>query len=151
MTPEQYTTLAAEIPYRPRTENATGLLAPLVRSMGHILFLLGCTAAETDRSETAVPLLTPEEKRNELTNATDHLPSLDTTEASEVLSTAAKAHILTYTSLLDFLATEWSQWTPEDQLATLRATANAAAALATFLDQELAGFTPDQSNPGTSL
>lgn len=151
MTPDQYTTFASEIPYRPRGTNATGLLAPLVRSMGHILFLLGMTAAETDRSDTAVPLMTPEEKINELAHAKDHLPPLVDITDSPALSVPAKTNILCYYTLINTLNTDWAGWDHEAQINTLRVTTNAAAALAAFLDRELAGFRSDQSDPGTSL
>jgi hypothetical protein len=151
MTPDQFTMYAAGIPYNPRTQNARGLLAPLVRSMGHVLFLLGIAASETDRSDTAVPLMTAEEKQNELDHAYDHIPPLGEISDSPVLSTDAKANILTYGTIILNLKTEWASWDHDDQIRTLRATANAAAALAASFDRELAGFRSDQSDPGTSL
>jgi hypothetical protein len=152
MTPDQFTTLAAEIPYRPQGANAMGLLAPLVRSMGHILFLLACVAHEdTNPTDPPNPILSPEEKQNELTHAKDHLPPLVDINESPVLSALAKTNIITYYTLINTLNTDWAGWDHNAKMATLRSTANATAALAAFLDQELAGFRSDQSDPGTSL
>lgn len=148
MTPDQFLTYAAEIPYNPRNDNAQGLLAPLIRSMGHILFLLGIMAAQTPEGQV---LMTPEEKQNELTHAKDHIPPLADISDSPVLSTLAKTNILNYAALVAALEADWTSWNHNEQLSTLRATANAAAALGAFLDRELAGFRTDQSDPGRSL
>jgi hypothetical protein len=148
MNPIEFTTYVTEIPYNPRNENAKGLLAPLVRSMGHILFLLAVVSSET---EAGPVICTPEEKQNELNHAKDHLPPLVDIENSPILSSVAKLNILTYASAIDYLKNDWAGWEHDDQVTTLRAAANAAAALAAFLDRELAGFRTDQSDPGFSL
>jgi len=144
----QFIAYAREIPYNPRHENASGLLAPLVRSMGHILFLMACVASE---KEGEPPIMTPEEKQNELTHAKDHIPPLTEITESTALSNAAKAHIVNYAALIASLHTDWAGWEHDSQVETLRATTNAAAALAAFFDRELAGFRSDQSDPGISL
>jgi hypothetical protein len=145
MTPDQFIAFTTEIPYSPRAQNATGLLAPLVRSMGHLLYL-GAILSKAKADGVIY-----EEAYTELGFAKDHLPQTIFINDSPVLSQTAKIYINTYIASVCDLEEYWNEWDEDARLRCIIATVNAVAALAAYLDQELAGFLPNQSDPGTLL
>jgi hypothetical protein len=133
------------IPYRPNTQDATGLLPPIVRSMGHILY----TAAAIANAKDNGPTLTAEEIHNEFNHAKEHLNATEDILAQDILSELVKTYIKIYKQAITDLNDAWEGWSVEDQLYSIMATANAAVALAAALDRELTGFT--RSDPGFNL
>jgi hypothetical protein len=146
---ETFNEFIAPIPYRPAREYATGVLAPLLRSMGHILYLTAILAQETNNEgEIKMP---EEEKQNELNHAAAHLDATPLANDTGTFSTNAKANILTYATAVAHARDSFHNWTPQDRLICLRNLANRAAGLAASLDRELIGLTPENSDPGTSF
>lgn len=131
------------IPYSPAQSDARGLLAPLMRASGHILYLIGATAEEKH-------VVMPEEEKNELTAAAAHLA--DTSLLTlPVISDEANRHIKTFVTAVGIARDNFEGWSPEDRTTALRNLANRAAGLGAFLDRELTGINPAQSDPGSAL
>jgi hypothetical protein len=148
VTNTQFNDLTRSIPFAPTSEYAKGLLAPLVRATGHVLFLLAATAS---RTEAGPLILTPEEEKNELVHAAAHLDTAHFLEAVVPLSSGAKTNVVTFALLVNQARDNWDNWLPEDRPLCLRNLANAAAGLAAFLDRELTGLPAANSDPGSSL
>lgn len=130
------------IPFQPGGQMATGLLAPLIRSMGHVLY---CCGASAEPSYT----LTIQEVQDELTHATDHLATTLEVVHNAPLSQRAKDLILHYVQAVHDAQTESAAWSADDTTANFKNLANRAAALAAFLDGECVGLRG--SYPGSSL
>ena len=153
MTPEQFTEFLSNIPYRPREQTAKGVLAPLVRSMGHILYLVAVLAHEQNTPEGTAyfEILSDEEKRNELIHAAAHLDAAALARDATVLSSRAKTNLLSYAVAVNYARDGYTEWSPEERLLLYRNLANRAAGLAAMLDRELIGLSADRSDAGTSL
>lgn len=127
----------------PRTENATGLLSPIMRAMGHLLYALAASSA-------TIPLVTPEEIHDEVRSAAAHLDSTITAEAS-VLSDEAHQRILHIKTYATQAANDWTEWPEADRPRCLLALVNAFMSLTVFLDRELAGIQYYETDPGSAL
>jgi hypothetical protein len=119
---------------------AKGLLAPLLRSMNHILFALAGSYA-------APPMLTPDEILNELNEAQAHLDPVHFSHPA-TLSAEGIASIDRYKTIL---AETIRLHADEGEPARLGICVAAAASLAADLDWELAGIPRARSDPGSAL
>ena len=146
MTPTQFTASLSTIPYSPRQPQARGIIAPIMRVVGHITFLLVNLAMP----EGTARVLTPEEEQNELNEAAAHL---DTTNFPDLptISITAKGHITAFNAGVIALRDGYAEWTPADRIAGVRNLANRATGLAAYLDREFTGIDPDLSDPGSSF
>ena len=133
------TTDITTIPYAPRQEQAKGFLAPLIRMMGHVLYL---AAAHTT--------LTPEEAKKELEDAAAHIDASLVTN-SPMVSGTAKSYIKILHNHLIATAGAWEAYTEEQRTTNLSAVANRTAGAASYFDIEFAGLTADETDPGSSL
>ena len=140
---ETFSTRLNALPFTPSQENARGVLAPLMRSAGHLLFLMAATS-------TTPPLITDAEQTNELDHAAAHLAATNLASINN-FSTAGKNHVEAYVDLVGAAQRSWGTWTPDNRAAALRNLVNRSAGLASYLDRELIGLTPAQTDPGTSL
>jgi len=131
----------AAIPYAPQSSTATGLLAPIMRACGHILYLVGLMA------EPAYDL-TDEEAQRELTDASEHLSRTLAVIADAPLSGAAKNRIGAFILAVGWASTEWQEWPEDERGNNLTALAHRATALAAFLDREFIAINAD---PGRTL
>lgn len=142
----EFTNNLEVIPYAPQSQVAKGLLAPLLRASGHVLYLLAATAQTPEGGEH---LLTIEEEIHELTAASEHLAGTNVSTA--VLSEATRAHVAALQQGYADIATNFTAWNLADRLRGLRSLTNRTAGLAARLDRELAGISRDFSDPGISL
>ena len=137
----------AAIAYRPNQVEATGLLAPIIRATGHILYVTAALAVEAEEPEAYH--LTDEEALRELTAAAGHLSrTVATTEAAPV-SNACKQHVILFCDAVRLAGEEYPLWSDEDRGPSLKDLADRAAQLGAFLDGELAGLRG--SDPGRTL
>lgn len=139
-TPAEFQVTLSRLPYTPLQETAKGVLPVLLRSMGHILYVVGMLNETT----YAMP---EEEIQNELNHAASHLDA-SIVVTSNTLSTTAKDYILAYCTAVGHAKDSANQWTMDDRKRLLKDLANRAAGIAAFMDRECLGITSD---PGTSL
>jgi hypothetical protein len=127
------------IPYTPRTQTASGFLPPMLRAMGHILYLTGCLADEN-------MTVSDEEAINELQSATQHWLNRTATTAT---STAINERASVIGVAIDEAISEYTSWPEDQRTQNLRDLANRIVAFSCHLDRELVGLTT--SDPGSSL
>ncbi len=137
-----FTTVLSAIPYAPAQTTAKGLLPSMVRSMGHVLYLVGELS-----DEKRTPKIDDAEIQLQLDHAAEHLDASVVLEAN-ALSAAAKEHIVAYCTAIGHAKDSAVHWPEGDRIRLLRDLANRSAGLAAFLDRE---FTGSVSDPGTSL
>jgi hypothetical protein len=128
--------------FAPMGRNATGVLAPIIRAMGHILY---CAGAQAESGYN----LTDEEVRDELQSAAAHLTLTTTNIAAAPVSQRAKDYILAWVQAIYDAETEYAGWDHDTRVANFKDLANRAAGLAAFLDGECMGLRG--SDPGSSL
>jgi hypothetical protein len=124
-------------------DNARGLVAPVIRAMGHILFALAAL------SETPVTM-TEEEILDELRAASAHLTGT-LTHNPEYLSAPTAGAVTNFAAAVRLTSEAAGSWTPEQRISALGTVATAGAGLATLLDRDLAGISVRDSYPGNSL
>lgn len=128
------------IQYNPTEAAATGIVAPLIRASGHLLYLLA------EMSEHAEGI-DDESAKREITEAAEHfnwpIPE------SDIISRLTREQIGHFKSALTIANDEWDNWTPEDRIQNLKSLAHRAAGIGTQLDWEYAGVIG--SNPGRSF
>ncbi len=129
----------ANLPYTPRTPMASGFVPPMLRSMGHVLYLLGCL---NDEQVT----VSDEEGIGELTHARDHWNARAETPA---VSTAAVATAALIRDALTEAVAEFVEWDADTRTANLRDLSNRIMQYTADLDRELVGIR--DSDPGSSL
>jgi hypothetical protein len=134
-----YTDTIRSLPYAPRTTNASGFVPPMIRAMGHILYVTGCLA---DESITK----TDEQVLGELLAALEHWDARSETNA---VSTATLARATTIHEALTLAIEEYGSWEERNRLQNVRNLANRIIAYTCDLDRELLGLTG--SDPGSSL
>lgn len=134
-----FTEHIAAIPYTSTTNRGAGLLAPMMRAMGHILYLAGCMA------DTAITV-TNEQATRELTDAKEHWDARTGTEAVSSTTAGIIEHISQ--ALTDAIA-EYSSWTDQQRSTNIRDLANRMVFVGAKLDREAIGITG--SDPGSSL
>lgn len=139
MTFSEYLT---QIPFNADRASASGLLAPIIRASGHILYAM---AAFADPGYT----IPDEEVRVELNHATAHLASTPETVEAAPISSACKTIINAFVLATEASVNEWNDWTADQKGQNLRDLANRAAAIGAFLDGELAGV--PGSYPGSTV
>jgi hypothetical protein len=127
------------LPFAGRTQMGGGFLAPMVRAMGHLLFLLGCIADE----DTPV---TDEAAINELTHARDHW---NARAISEAVSTPVRERAVTIGTAINEAIAEWAGWDQQARETNLRDLNHRILQYAADLDRELVGLR--DSDPGTTL
>jgi hypothetical protein len=131
----------ARIPYNPRGTDAAGFLAPMFRTVGHLLMALNATADETLREHT-----NDEEILTELRDARTHWDAVNWNEA---LSTATATTVTAFGGALGSAAEEFPNWDEQTRIRNIRDLANRSAAIASVLDRELVGLR--DSDPGYAL
>lgn len=146
MNPTQFIATLTSIPYVPRQVMARGIVAPILRATGHLLFVYAVLSLPED-SQT---ILTEEEQINELLHAKEHT-DISTLTDLQTLSTAVQGQIATFSEGVHVLHAEYPAWTRDERQAALLAITNRAAGLGVVLDRELAGVPADRSDPGSSL
>lgn len=134
-----FTETMAQLPYTPRTQQASGFIPPLLRAMGHILYLLGVLS--DDKTEVS-----DEEAVTELTHAREHWNAR--AETSAVSAAAVERAALIRTALNEAVA-EFTGWNADQRTANLRDLNNRILQYTADLDRELVGIR--DSDPGSSL
>jgi hypothetical protein len=134
-----YADTIRSLPYAPRTPNASGFVPPMIRAMGHILYLTGCLADENIT-------VTDDQALNELRAALEHWDARSETNA---VSTATLARATTIQEALTLAIEEYGSWEERNRLQNVRNLANRIIAYTCDLDRELLGLTG--SDPGSSL
>lgn len=132
----------AAIPYAPVEPNATGIVAPIMRASGHILYTVGALA----EPGYTIP---EEEVLNELRAAQAHLTGTIAAVATAAVSTACIERVSTYVIAVGLAADEYADWPEDERGRNLKDLADRSAALGSFFDTELAGLY--RSDPGRSL
>lgn len=131
----------AAIPYNPRGTDAAGFLAPMFRTIGHLLMVLNITADEELRDQTDEGILL-----TELRDAAAHWNAIN---GGQALSTATGTTVGAFGLALDSAIAEFADWDENTRIRNIRDLANRTASLAAILDRELVGL-PD-SDPGYTL
>lgn len=127
------------LPFAGRTANASGFLPPLLRAMGHILYLAACAA---DANIT----INAGEGEAELDHAREHWNARANTQA---VSTAARDRATAIGTALTEARAEWPNWDRETRTNNLRDLAQRLVQYTADLDRELVGIR--DSDPGTTL
>lgn len=134
-----FTETIRAIPYTPRGQQASGYLPPILRAMGHVLYLTGCLADEN-------VTVTTEEAIAELQEAENHWNACATSPA---LSEAIVARGTSIGTAIVEARDEYASWAEDRRVQNLRDLANRVIQFSCDLDRELIGLTG--SDPGTSL
>lgn len=127
------------IPFNPRQPQATGILAPFNRASGHVLYLLGCLADDTQT-------VAEEDALAELNHAQEHL---DARQRTANLSAQAEAHLTALNTATAQLREEFTNWDDETKIRNTRDLAQRFIGISAFLDRELVGL--PGSDPGSTL
>lgn len=127
------------LPFAARTANASGFLPPMVRAMGHVLYLTGCLADEN-------VTVTDAEAHTELDHAVEHWNARAVTEN---VSTASADRSRAIGTLLQEARAEYAGWEPEARVNNLRDLSHRILQYSADLDRELVGL--PGSDPGSSL
>ena len=143
-----FTTALNAIPYSPRQAQAKGIIAPLIRSSGHILFLTACLSAMAVPEAAAI--MTEEEAIDELRQASAHVDPANIPRTIE-FSTRGAELLAVYTGAINTAVAGYHDWTAADRLTACRNLSNRAAALGAFLDREFTGIPEAESDPGSSF
>ena len=130
------------IPFAPTDSIATGLLAPIMRAAGHILYLVGAFA---EPGYT----LTDDEVRRELEHAAAHLVGTRTVAEQAPISSTIRSHINAFIEAVTYAGLEYPEWPEDERGPNLKDLADRTAALGSAFDLELAGIR--HSNPGRTL
>lgn len=134
-----FTDTIRSIPFTPNSVHARGFVPPIIRAMGHILFLTGSLA---DENVTVAAT----EAEAELQAAEDHWNARATTPAiSEAIATRAS----TIGTAIHEARSEFASWTEANRLQNIRDLAHRIVGFCADLDRELVGLT--DSDPGSSL
>lgn len=147
MNPTQFSTAIATIPFAPRQENAKGIIAPLIRATGHLLFLLAHITVQASENHTP---LTDTEQQQELTDAANHLTASNFPDLPTV-STTAKTHLAAFVLGVNNARDNWTTWAADARGGALRDLTNRAAAIGTILDREFTGLAANAVDPGSSI
>jgi hypothetical protein len=127
----------------PTQTNATGLVAPLLRATGHLLYALAA-------SSSTPPTMTPEEERDEIAAAALHL-NATFTAPDECLTVNIKDFQSSLVRNVNSAVAGWTNWSAEDHPRVLMALINECLSFGCRLDRELAGIRNSDSNPGSAL
>jgi hypothetical protein len=125
--------------YAPRTPNASGFLPPLLRAMGHIMFLDACLA---DPDVT----VTEENALEELRHAETHWNARATTTA---ISTATANKSAAIGIAITEAIAEYPGWDENTRIGNLRDLTHRIVQYAADCDRELVGLR--DSDAGTTL
>lgn len=134
-----FTDTLATLPFTPQTPNGSGFFPPMLRAMGHVLYLTACLADENIE-------VTDEQAGTELSAAITHWGERTGTEN---VSTDATTQADRIASLLFEAREEFSGWPEADKLNNIRGIAQRIVGYAAFLDRELVGLR--DSDPGSTL
>lgn len=127
------------LPFAGRTQLGQGFLPPMIRAMGHLLFLNACLADEN--VTVALP-----EAIEELTHAREHWNARTATEA---VSTAARNRAETIGTAIEEAIQEFEGWDENTRINNIRSLNHRILQYAAELDRETVGIR--DSDPGTSL
>lgn len=130
----------SEISFAPSTENGAGLLPPLTRTAGHLLYLLGRL------SDTPTRRPTDNQIREEIDSTKIHLTNLT---IPDYLSTSTKDILDKWMRASEALFEQIATWEMETRIQNLRALCNRTIQLMVVLDRETLGLT--ESDAGQSL
>lgn len=134
-----FTDSISAIPFAPTTNAGTGFLPPLLRALGHILYLTGCIADER-------VTVTDAEANTELQHAQEHWNARTGHEALSASAAALSSHI---SDAIGFAITEYPGWDDTHRVSNLRNLSHRILAYSAYLDRELIGLTG--SDPGSAL
>lgn len=126
-----FRTTVHAIPFSPTTENGAGFLPPIIRALGHILYILGCLAAE-DVTVAEADAVT------EITHAKGHW---DARVVPASVSTAAATRGIAISELFTLAQDGFTRWPEDHRVDNLRELANRIVDYTAFLDRELTGVT----------
>lgn len=130
-TPETFAQALAQIPFTANTQNGAGFLPPMMRAIGHVLYVVGCVADET------IPV-TDADVIAELEAAGEHWNARTPTTA---ISTSAAARATALGTLIEYARLEYAGWPETEREGNLRSLANRLYDFTAFLDRELTGLT----------
>jgi len=134
-----FATDIAALPFAPAQPEAVGLLPPIARTLGHLMFVLEHVAAERNA-------LTEDELLAELTHARSHWDAINTNEA---LSFATTAELNKVGAAIRSAAREYGGWDRDNRIRNLRDLSNRIVGFTVALDRELVGSRV--SDPGFNL
>lgn len=137
-----FTDTIARLPYRGRTALGTGFLAPMGRSLGHILHLDAGLAEAIEKDE----VIPDDDVIGELQHALDHWHARQEPEA---LSTAAAVATDDIETALTEAIAEYPEWDAPTRIENLRQLTNRISQFWSDLDRETLGIR--DSDPGTSM
>ena len=134
-----FTDTIRALPFTPQTQQAQGFLPPMLRAMGHILFLNACLADENVTVADAEAL-------NELRHAQEHWNARADTPA---VSTASRERATTIGTAITEAIAEYEGWNETQRIGNLRDLSHRILQYGADLDRETVGLT--NSDAGTSL
>ena len=120
MTPESVIAVLDEVGEQPTEVQSFGLIAPLMRASGHLLFALAGMKNETEAAQ-----MTAEEVSREISDAATHL-NIQRTEPS-ILSTTSQRHLTDIASACTYAAENNPEWTTEQREQVLTVIVNNVA------------------------
>lgn len=135
------------IPYLPQQQYAKGILPPIMRAAGHLLYL----RADLANEQANFNHLTAEEQKNEVMHAREHLAGANLPVDLPTLSITAKNHIINLITGVEILYALWDGLSAEQRINAVASAAHRTSGLACFLDRELTGITSGNSDPGTAF
>jgi hypothetical protein len=135
------------IPFSPSGQLARGIIAPIMRAAGHLLYLRADLANEAG----SFAHMTPEEQKNEVQHAKEHLAGANLPADLDTLSVTAKGHIGVFVANVGYIYDGWDGFNADDRANLVSSAAHRAAALGCFLDRELTGINTTATDPGSSF
>jgi len=130
-TTEIFRKFSTDMPYSPITDHGRGFLPVFVRSIGHILYLVG------RYDDTAKSKPTSTKAKEELHGAITHWQQLNLNIG---FSAKATEQINMIREILDVASAHIDNWTAKESLENLQIIANRMVQLAANLDREVLGL-----------
>ena len=128
------------LPFEAKQPNAKGILPPIIRAIGHIVFVAACVSDEK-------VAITNDEAKAELTHAKEHWDAI--AAGNPNLSDASRTALVFFGITLGDALNEFDEWDDKGRVKNLKDLAQRAAALSAAFDREFIGIL--DSDPGLSL
>lgn len=119
------------LPFSPSTENGKGYLPPLMRGIGHLLYLAGRI------SDTPTRRPTDNQIREELDSIKRHFEGFS---VPDYFSAQGKLHSSNFMEAFNALDAEIIEWDVDSRVSHLAQLNNRALQLMAFLDREILGI-----------
>ena len=135
-----FSEITAGISFSPATSQGRGFLAPLARTTGHFLYLLGRMSDTVSRRPTENQIT------QELESLNEHLSDL---VIPDYLSTSTKERMEVFKRGIEIIRNDFLSWGEEERINNLRSFCNRIIQIQVHLDREILGLT--DSDAGQSL